>query len=104
MASINQWLGTTGEAYFIIPKDIDQNSYIYKNYIYYNSVGQRIIKEVIIGFVSFIIGFLLLIYILKKKMRRCILFKKLKKRYNNIPLDLRIFIFIILFIYNKCYI
>jgi len=95
MVSINQWVGTSAQAYFIIPKDIDQNSYIYTNYIYYNSVGQRIIKEAIIGAVSFIIGLLMLIYILKKNIEEMYFIQKYTKQYNNIPLDLRMFIFII---------
>lgn len=41
MFTINQWVGTSGEAYFIIPKDIDKTSYIYENYNYYNSVRQK---------------------------------------------------------------
>ncbi|MGH4117534.1 sensor histidine kinase [Clostridium sp.] len=91
----NNWLGNSGEAYFIIPKDIDKSSYIYTNYNYYNSVRQRIIKEVIIGFVSFIIGILILVYISKKKHEEIKLIQKLTKWYNKVPLDLRIFIFVI---------
>ncbi|MEF2112452.1 HAMP domain-containing sensor histidine kinase [Clostridium frigoriphilum] len=95
MFTINQWVGTSGEAYFIIPKDIDKTSYIYENYNYYNSVRQRIIKEIIIGFVAFIIGITMLFLILKKNKEQMPFIKKLKKRYNKIPLDVRIFIFII---------
>ena len=95
MFTINQWVGTSGEAYFIIPKDIDKTSYIYENYNYYNSVRQRIIKEIIIGFMAFIIGITMLFLILKKNKEQMPFIKKLKKWYNKIPLDVRIFIFII---------
>ncbi|MGH4123231.1 MAG: sensor histidine kinase [Clostridium sp.] len=95
LVSINQSLGTNGEAYFIIPKDIDQSSYIYNNYNYYNSVRQRIVKESIIGFVAFVIGLIMLIYILKKNNEEIDFIQKLTKWYNKVPLDLRIFIFIV---------
>ena len=95
LVSINNWVGTTGKAYFIIPKDIDQNNYIYSNYIYYNSVGQRIIKEAIIGAISFIIGILMLLYILKKNYDEMYFIRKPNKKIYNIPLDLWIFIFVI---------
>ncbi|MBU3145036.1 sensor histidine kinase KdpD [Clostridium sp. CF012] len=104
MASINQWLGTGGVAYFIIPKDIDQNSYIYANYIYCNSVGQRIIKEAIIGSVSFIIGFIMLIYILKKNHGKIYFIQNPNKKYYNVPLDLWIFIFVIFSLVINSYI
>nr|WP_309245232.1 HAMP domain-containing sensor histidine kinase [Clostridium estertheticum] len=103
MFTINQWVGTNGEAYFIIPKDIDKTSYIYENYNYYNSVRQRIIKEVIIGFVAFIIG-IILIFILKKNKEQMPFIKKLKKWYNKIPLDVRIFLFMIYYFIMDTYI
>lgn len=104
MVTINQWIGNNGEAYFIIPRDIDQTSYIYENYNYYNSVRQRIIKEVIIGFGTFIIGFILLMIILKKNNEQMSFIQKLKKWYIKIPLDVRIFIFIIYYIIITIYI
>ena len=93
MASINQEVGIGGQAYFIIPKDISKNSNIYSNYSYYNSVGQRIIKEAIIGVVSFIIGFIMLLYILKKNYEEMYFIRNPNKKYYNMPLDLWIFIF-----------
>nr|WP_309245368.1 MFS domain-containing histidine kinase [Clostridium estertheticum] len=103
MFTINQWVGTSGEAYFIIPKDIDKTSYIYENYNYYNSVRQRIIKEVIIGFVAFIVG-IILIFILKKNKEQMPFIKKLKNWYNKIPLDVRIFLFMIYYFIMNTYI
>ncbi|MGH4140272.1 sensor histidine kinase [Clostridium sp.] len=101
MISINQWVGTTGQAYFIIPKDMDQNNYIYSNYIYYNSVAQRISKEAIIGAVSFIIGFIMLIYILKKNYMEMYFIRNPNKEY---PLDLWIFTLIIFSLVINSYI
>lgn len=104
MVSINKWVGTSGKAYFIIPKDIDKSSYIYKNYNYYNSVRQRIIKEAIICFVAFIIGLTMLIFILKKNSEEMPFIKKLTKWYNKVPLDLKIFIFVIYSLIMNIYI
>ncbi len=104
MASINKWVGTTGQAYFIIPKDMDQNNYIYSNYIYYNSVAQRIIKEAIIGTVSFIIGFIMLIYILKKNYMEMYFIQNPNKKHYKMPLDLWMFIFVIFLLVINSYI
>ncbi|MEK6263260.1 MAG: sensor histidine kinase, partial [Clostridium sp.] len=99
----NNWSGNSGKAYFIIPKDIEKSSYIYTNYNYYNSVRQRIIKEAIIGFVSFIIGLLILMYISKKKNEEMPLIQKLTKWYDVVPLDLRVLIFVICFVIMGVY-
>ncbi|MBU3188105.1 sensor histidine kinase [Clostridium bowmanii] len=104
MASINQEVGIGGQAYFIIPKDMDQNNYIYSNYIYYNSVAQRIIKEAIIGAVSFIIGFIMLIYVLKKDYMEMCFIGNPNKKYYNIPLDIWTFIFVIFSLVINSYI
>jgi len=104
MASINQEVGIGGQAYFIIPKDISQNSNIYSNYIYYNSVGQRIIKEAIIGAVSFIIGFIILLYILKKNYKEMYFILSPNKKCYNMPLDLWGFIFVVFSLVINSYI
>lgn len=96
MSSINQWIGSSGgEAYFIIPKDLQENSYIYANYNYSNSVRERVIKELIIGFVSLIIGIVLLTYILKKTKGEIGFIQILTKWLQKVPLDLSVSIFII---------
>ena len=93
--SMNQWFKVNNaEGYFIIPKDIEKSGYIYGNYNYYNSVKARLIKEIIIGAGSLIIGFLLLLYIYKRKSEKVQFLEKLTNRYSKIPLDLKIFIFI----------
>jgi len=104
MASINKVVGIGGQAYFIVPKDIDQNSFIYANYIYYNSVGQRIIKEAKVGAVSFIVGLLMLIYVLKKNPGEMYFIPTINKKYYNMPLDLGIFIFVLFSLVINSYI
>jgi signal transduction histidine kinase len=96
MSSINQWIGSSGgEAYFIIPKDLQENSYIYANYNYSNSVRERVVKELIFGIVSLIIGIGLLTYILKKTNGRIGFIQMLTKGLQKVPLDLSLSIFII---------
>jgi len=93
---INMWFtGTYKEGYFIIPKDIDHSSYIYKNNIYYNSVKQRIIKEVVIGAASFIIGVIILLFILKKNDKETYMIQMSAKWNQDMPLDLSIILFLL---------
>jgi len=92
------------EVYFIVPKDISKSSSVYKNYIYYNSVQDRLLKEIIIGVVSLIIGLPLLIYIIKKRNEEIIIIQKGIKWFKKVPLDLKILIFIIYTFIMKIYI
>ncbi|PRR83701.1 HAMP domain-containing sensor histidine kinase [Clostridium vincentii] len=94
---------TSGELYFIVPKDIDKNSSIYENYNYYNSVKERLIKEMVIAIVSLVIGLPILIYLLKKKKDEITILQKGIKWYKKVPLDLKIFIFLIYLFIMKIY-
>lgn len=93
---MNYWArDNSAKVYFIVPKDIDKSSNLYNNYTYYLSVKERLIKEILIGVVSLIVGLPLLIYLLKKKKEEITILKKGTKWYKKITLDLKIFIFII---------
>jgi signal transduction histidine kinase len=104
MAYINYWAIEGGyEVYFIVTKDINQYSTIYRNYKYYNSVKDRLIKEIIIGISSLLIGLPLLLYILKKKKVEIKILQKGAKLYNRVPLDIKILILIICMFIMKRY-
>ncbi|WP_061328379.1 MULTISPECIES: sensor histidine kinase [Clostridium] len=83
------------EGYIIITKDFNSNSYILKNYNYYNSIRDRLVKEIIIGISSLIIGIFILALFKKRNCLNSPILNKIKKIYNNIPLDLKLFIFIL---------
>ncbi|HDK7173898.1 TPA: sensor histidine kinase [Clostridium botulinum] len=83
------------EGYIIITKDFNSNGYILKNYNYYNSIRDRLVKEIIIGISSLIIGIFILALFKKRNCLNCPILNKIKKIYNNIPLDLKLFIFIL---------
>ncbi|MDS0526090.1 ATP-binding protein [Clostridium sp. SHJSY1] len=93
MKYISIWAELTNKKVcFVVPNSIDENSPIYKNYNYYNSVRERLFKEIIIGIISFLIGLPLLIFILKKSN---VDETRLIKWYKKIPLDLKMIIFAI---------
>ncbi|NFF94213.1 HAMP domain-containing histidine kinase [Clostridium sporogenes] len=83
------------EGYIIITKDLNPNDYILKNYNYYNSIKDRLIKEVLIVISSLIIGIFILILFKKRICLNSPILDKINKIYNNIPLDLKLFIFIL---------
>ncbi|MBU5298512.1 HAMP domain-containing histidine kinase [Clostridium sporogenes] len=83
------------EGYIIITKDFNSNGYILKNYNYYNSIRDRLVKEIIIGISSLIIGIFILALFKKRNCLNSPILNKIKKIYNNIPLDLKLFIFIL---------
>ncbi|NFU12119.1 HAMP domain-containing histidine kinase [Clostridium sporogenes] len=83
------------EGYIIITKDLNPNDYIFKNYNYYNSIKDRLIKEVLIVISSLIIGIFILILFKKRICLNSPILDKINKIYNNIPLDLKLFIFIL---------
>ncbi|EPY2306426.1 HAMP domain-containing sensor histidine kinase [Clostridium sporogenes] len=83
------------EGYIIITKDLDSTDYIFKNYNYYNSVKNRLLKEIAIGISSLIVGIFILIIFKKRNYLDSPILNKIKEIYNNIPLDLKLFIFIL---------
>ncbi|NFG68802.1 HAMP domain-containing histidine kinase [Clostridium sporogenes] len=83
------------EGYIIITKDFNSNGYILKNYNYYNSIRDRLVKEIIIGISSLIIGIFILALFKKRNYLDSPILNKIRKIYNNIPLDLKLFIFIL---------
>ncbi|MBD7912910.1 MULTISPECIES: HAMP domain-containing sensor histidine kinase [Clostridium] len=96
MTYINMWAEANNKKiYFVVSKDIDKNSFIYKNYNYYNSVKERLHKEIVIGIVSLLIGLPLLILILKKNNEYVAILKNIEKWYRKVPLDIQLIIFII---------
>lgn len=83
------------EGYIIITKNLNSNGYILKNYNYYNSIRDRLIKEITIDISSLIIGIFILILFKKRNCLNSLILDKINKIYNNIPLDLKLFIFIL---------
>ncbi|EPY6470390.1 histidine kinase dimerization/phospho-acceptor domain-containing protein [Clostridium sporogenes] len=81
------------EGYIIITKDLNSNNYMFKNYNYYNSIRDRLIKEIITGILSLILGVFILIAVKKKNALNLPILNKVKKIYSNIPLDLKLFMF-----------
>jgi signal transduction histidine kinase len=84
------------DGYIIIPKDI-KNSYIYKDYEYYNAIRDRVIKEQFILIPVILITLALLIYIIRRKnLYSKKLTRKIMSFINEIPLDLKLIIFFML--------
>ncbi|NFN85610.1 HAMP domain-containing histidine kinase [Clostridium sporogenes] len=83
------------EGYIIITKNLSSNGYILKNYNYYNSIRDRLVKEIIISISSLIVGVFILIIFKKTNHLDFPILDKINKMYNNIPLDLKLFIFIL---------
>ncbi|KEI80938.1 sensor histidine kinase [Clostridium botulinum] len=83
------------EGNIIITKDFNSNGYIFKNYNYYNSIRDRLIKEIIVGISSLIMGIIILIIFKRRNYLNSPMLNKVKGIYNNIPLDLKLFIFIL---------
>lgn len=83
------------EGNIIITKDFSSNGYISKNYNYYNSIRDRLIKEIIVGISSLIMGIVILIIFKRRNYLNSPMLNKVKGIYNNIPLDLKLFIFIL---------
>lgn len=83
--------------YIIIPKEIDKNSDIYRDYKYYNSIRDRVIKEQFILIPVILITLALLIYIIRRKnLYSKKLTRKIMSFINEIPLDLKLIIFFML--------
>ncbi|EJO5348657.1 HAMP domain-containing histidine kinase [Clostridium botulinum] len=83
------------KGYIILTKDFNSNGSIFKNYNYYNSIRDRLVKEIIIGISFLIVGVFILIIFKKRNSLNYPILNKIKKIYNKIPLDLKLFIFVL---------
>ncbi|KGO12799.1 histidine kinase dimerization/phospho-acceptor domain-containing protein [Clostridium botulinum] len=83
------------EGHIIITKNFSSSDYILKNYNYYNSIRNRLVKEIIVGISSLIMGIFILIIFKRKNYLNSPILNKVKEIYNNIPLDLKLFIFVL---------
>ncbi|RXI54699.1 sensor histidine kinase [Clostridium tetani] len=82
----------------IVLKKGETSTQLYRDYDYYNSIKSKLIKEIIIGIMSFGIGIFLILYLLKYKRDELKFIEKTRERYNKVPVELRI---ILLFIFLK---
>ncbi|WP_027624065.1 sensor histidine kinase [Clostridium lundense] len=95
LQSINNWFQRNNfEGSFIFIKTTEVYSQMQKNYIYYNSIRERVIKEVILGSISLVIAICLLVF-LRLNSRVESNYVKVKQKYEKIPLDLRAVIFLV---------
>lgn len=83
------------DGYIIISKDINTSSRIYSDYIYFESIKNRVIKEIIILIVSLILGVGLLIFTIKKKDMITGALERPIRLFRKIPIDFRIGVFLI---------
>lgn len=78
------------EGYIIVPSNLNEYSQIYSDKMYYNSIRNRIIKEVYL-LVVLITILLFLVYSMKKSKVVCgYVLNEILKRLEKFPLDLRL--------------
>lgn len=82
----------------IVLKKGETSTQLYRDYDYYNSIKSKLIKEIIIGIISFGIGIFLILYLLKYKRDELQFIEKTRERYNKVPVELQV---ILLFIFLK---
>lgn len=100
LSSISKEFKDSGfEGYFIIPRQLNNYNHIDDNLGYYNSIRSNIIKNIvgnegILLLIFLTIGICLLIYLRKNKKNELDLIKKFKILWINLPIDLKVIIFI----------
>ena len=93
---INNWfIENNFKGEFIILKDADGYSNIKSDFKYYSSIRRRIIKEGIIGISSLMFGIILFVLIKRTGKEKENYISRTVVSYKKIPLDIRIFIFIV---------
>ncbi|WP_461204953.1 sensor histidine kinase [Clostridium sp. DL1XJH146] len=97
---INEWFYENDfEGVFFVQKGFGGNDDVIKDYNYYLSLRERVIKEIILGSIAFIMGIIILIYTKKKynfKIKQFKYVENIKNKYQDKPIDLRIAIFLII--------
>lgn len=79
----------------IVLKKGETSTQLYRDYDYYNSIKSKLIKEIIIGIISFGIGIFLTLYLLKHKRDELQFIEKTRERYNKIPIELRVILLLV---------
>lgn len=101
--NISSWFNKNSfEGNIIFVKTTQEDTQMDKDYSYYNLVRKRVIKEIPIGVATFVLGMILLT-ILKLVYKDQGDYIKIRKRFELIPIDLRIIAFIILWSIIKSY-
>lgn len=94
--NISSWFNKNNfEGNIIFIKTLQENTQMDKDYNYYNLVRKRVIKEISIGVATFVLGMILLT-ILKLAYKEQKDYIKIRKRFELIPIDLRIIALVIL--------
>ncbi|AYB40630.1 sensor histidine kinase [Brevibacillus laterosporus] len=78
--------------YIMIPATISKGNQIYTDYTYYLSIRDRLIKECIVGIVSFVGLIWIGIYLVKKKQELLPTIERMAQIIRRIPIDIRIFL------------
>lgn len=93
ISQINNWfINNKLKGKIIVSKDASSYNRVMIDYKYYNSVKNRLLKEVVLGAVSLIVGILLLLLCTKIQKENSLL-GKITCLYERIPLDIRVIIF-----------
>ena len=88
-------IGKNYDAYFVIPKDLSENSQVMQNITYYNSIQSRLFKEIIILIISLIGAFFIIMEMKKNEKNKLFVIERLKKLYSKIPMDVAFIIILI---------
>lgn len=92
------------EGYFIVPENLNSYSQIVSNYKYYNSIRQRLLFEGLLLVLSLALSLTIFIIYLKNKNEMAFIYlDKTIKFLEKIPLDLRVFLFMILLLFMLVY-
>lgn len=94
--NVNQWFQKNNlQGSFIFVKSPDGFSQMTEDYKYYNSIRERILKEVIICISSLSIGTILLLFLRIKFSESNKIQSNVKSFYMSIPIDAQAFIFLL---------
>lgn len=100
---MNYWFRKNNiDGVFALIESNDMYSQIKKDYVYYNSIRNRLIKEIKLGTIC-IFAMVLLILSMKKFLKIKGHNVNLTEKYEKIPLDLRVLIFVICIFLIKAY-
>ncbi|MCM0650211.1 sensor histidine kinase [Clostridium swellfunianum] len=100
---INKWFKVNNyEGSLIFIKTASGYSKMENDYIYYNSIRERVILEAILGSISLAAGIFLVIF-LRVKLSYKSTYIKIERKYQKIPLDSRIGMFFVVSVIMELY-
>ncbi|RAP19387.1 hypothetical protein C2W64_03978 [Brevibacillus laterosporus] len=88
----NRFKSADWSGYIMVPATLSEGSEVHSDYTYNLSIRDRLLKECLVGIVSFVGLIWIGIYLFKQKHESVLIIEKMAQMIRRIPIDIRVFL------------